>query len=335
MENSSILKKTIESILSFISKKGESEAEILTDLHQKYQSEKNREEKVAEQTNIQIDFIEYLSEIIKKQSIDLPMLPTIITKIISLSQNKNANFQQFADIVKADASMTLKLLQLANSPAYRGIYEVTDIEQAINRVGINGVQALVISVSLRGKLYLSTVSQKIAGGLWKKALLTATLTRNLAKYYQQNESSFYTVALLHNIGNLFSLNEAANFLKKRKGDFVPEENFLMRVSQSFGLRVTKIILSKWGFDEIQTDAVNMQDKDKKEDDHILSRIVYFSHLVSKAILSGRLRELDKDGLVYFYDSMVKSASLDMKSQSVSILITQSLREFQAFLELTK
>ncbi len=318
---SDFLKKTFESIINLLKPKNESEQQIISEI-----------KKNPKTNNLDVDFIEYLSISVKTNSFELPTIPDIITKIIKLTNDKNADFKLFSDIIKNDPTITLKLLQLANSSLYKGNYEITDVEKAISRIGIGGVQSLVISITLKNKIFGSVLSKKLAGKLWKKSLLTAIIIGKCAKLSNENESSFYTLGLLHNIGSFITLSIANSFIKQHK-DYLTEDNFLERIVNSFENRVTKIVLSKWGFDLDQIDAIGNAENLKKDADLILYRTMYFAHQISKGVLSGYLKSLTKDEMLYYYKKISEDAKLNLTEATIVKIISESFKEFQTIVEM--
>ncbi|MCK5913130.1 MAG: HDOD domain-containing protein, partial [Desulfuromusa sp.] len=64
----------------------------------------------------------------KGYSVDnLPSEPSLLVELLDLCHNDNANFEMFSTAIKKDISLTAKILQVANSPAYRQWNELTDI----------------------------------------------------------------------------------------------------------------------------------------------------------------------------------------------------------------
>jgi HD-like signal output (HDOD) protein len=180
---------------------------------------------------------------------------------------------------------------------------------------------------MRNTLFKNDYSKKIAKKFFKDALLTAIISENFAKLQQLNESFLYTLALLHNIGGIVALNLADKFIKEKKIE-LNENELILRIIKKFQLQLTKTILKKWNFKDIYIEAVINQDNEKKETDNILSKILYFAQTVSKSLLSGELKNLDKEGITIFYEEVLKNAKLKIYSRTARIIMNESIKEFE-------
>ncbi len=334
---SEFLKKTFDNILNFIKPKNETPQEIISDI------KKNPKKNLFD-----IDFIEYLSICIQSNNFELPSIPNIINQLVTLTNNEKASFKMFSDIVKKDPMISLKLLQLANSPLYKGNHEITDIERAISRIGIGGVQSLVISIKIKNILFNSVISQNFASLLWKKSVLTAIImgktiknineirddldSFTLANILNNMESSYYTLGLLHNIGGFITLSIGNSFLKQHT-NYTAEETILQRVINSFERQITNFTLLKWGFSAEQIAAINNFDIKKTEEDSVYDKVMYFAHQISKGILSGHLKSFSKEEILVFYEKVCEDAKLNLQKNDLITILSGSFKEYQTIIEM--
>ena len=114
---------------------------------------------------------------------DLRLLPTTVSvpmKILQLQRDPSASLADFGRALSADASLTTKVLALANSAACAPVKPVTRISDAIARIGLKNLLSLVFGLSIGGifnKMGMPAVESK---GLWRSSLLRATAARELA-----------------------------------------------------------------------------------------------------------------------------------------------------------
>ncbi|HUK03136.1 MAG TPA: HDOD domain-containing protein [Steroidobacteraceae bacterium] len=74
----------------------------------------------------------------------LPARPRIFARLQVVLANEAVVARDVAQIITADAVITGKVLQLANSAFYRRTKPVSSIEQAVTNLGFNGVRNLVL-----------------------------------------------------------------------------------------------------------------------------------------------------------------------------------------------
>lgn len=135
-------------------------------------------------------------------------LPPVAAKVLSLLEDDNIDIRDISKVIEADASLTLKLLRVANSPLYASRTEISSIHQAIITLGLNRLTNIVLGVSIFSKFLMS--SQKFAAELmqrfWWHASCTGMVSKSLAvklnRFYKENE---FIGGLLHDIGKLAML----------------------------------------------------------------------------------------------------------------------------------
>ena len=64
-------------------------------------------------------------------NLNLPVLPILASKIKEAKQNPRCSIGDIVDLVKTDQIIASKILELANSAAYGGLVEITDLKRAI------------------------------------------------------------------------------------------------------------------------------------------------------------------------------------------------------------
>lgn len=317
-------KNLLSKILGFIKNinKQENESQILIDI-EKYHNLQVKELKIP----IEKLFLEYIKTKSEKESFDIPSFPNIILELNRAVSNPNSTFLVFSDIIKLDPSLTLKILKLANSPIYKKNKDIVNLEDAISLIGLKATKNLILSVIIKGSLFKSGYSTKLAKKFFRDALLTAIISENFAKLQQLNESFLYTLALLHNIGEIVALNLASNFIKENNIELSKNE-LILRIIKKFQAQLTKTILKKWKFNDLYIEAVTNQDEEKEDKDNALSKILYFSQTVSKSLLSGGLKSLEKEALTIFYEEALKKAKLKIFPRTARIIMNESIKEFE-------
>ena len=132
-------------------------------------------------------------------------LPPVATKILKLLENDNIDFRDIARIVESDASLTLKLLKVANSPLYATRTEVTSVQQAIVTLGLNRLTNIVLGISIFSRFFFSSQKQAadIIQKFWWHSSCTGMVAKSLAiklnRFFKENE---FIGGLLHDIGKL-------------------------------------------------------------------------------------------------------------------------------------
>jgi two-component system cell cycle response regulator len=81
------------------------------------------------------------------ESDELPTLPTVASKLITLTSEEDTTLADIGDLVSQDISLSAKILKVSNSAFYSFPQQIGSIKQAVSILGINAVRSLVLSFS--------------------------------------------------------------------------------------------------------------------------------------------------------------------------------------------
>lgn len=136
------------------------------------------------------------------ESIDvLPSTARVPMRILELHRCKTSTLQQYGEALMSDASLSSRILSLANSAwAGQGNKAVTKISDAIRLIGVNNLMPLLFGLSLAGVFNRADIAPSHRDALWKTALLKATVARYIARQDDPaNAEEAFLCALLQDI----------------------------------------------------------------------------------------------------------------------------------------
>jgi len=143
---------------------------------------------------------------------DIPALPIVASRILHIIADDNSSLEELKKVISMDQSFSSRLLKVANSPYYRASNTISDITDAITRIGFTTVQALVFAISLKD---LRRPLNKTDFLLWDHSLAVSVASGLIARdmgLLPSDETFIY--GLLHDIGkvviNLSLKNEFAD-----------------------------------------------------------------------------------------------------------------------------
>ncbi|MFA6010607.1 MAG: HDOD domain-containing protein [Desulfobacteraceae bacterium] len=212
------------------------------------------------------NLIEEVSKALKGDTVNLPSLPDINTRLKEMVQ-KQINTAEITDLLKKDMLIASSLISLSNSPLFRGVGKNKTLEEAIGRLGIDQTFKHVEMLCQRA-LY-SDVSKKYSAyveNLWKHAQACAYAAQFVADHLRVTllEDPF-TLGLVHDIGRLILLQIIGKLEEVGPtGDDV-DENVLYTTLDSHHGEFGAALLSKWGFSETFANVAKFHDcPDKAE-----------------------------------------------------------------------
>ncbi|MGB2222693.1 HDOD domain-containing protein [Neptunomonas sp.] len=135
------------------------------------------------------------------QTNKLPNVPEVVRELIQALNNPNVDYDQIAQKVSEDQTLSLKILRLVNSAHFGLSRKVSSIDEATVMLGMGQLKTLVIASGFAGSV--KDVDGIDIKTFWAESFRVATLARWFADHTKQVESDIaFTTGIIHNIGRL-------------------------------------------------------------------------------------------------------------------------------------
>lgn len=160
-----------------------------------------------------------IREAVLKGDLSLPPLPELARRILDLLHDESrADSRCVAELVRNDQAVAATLLRMANSAAFGGLREVTDLSQAVTRLGLRHVGSVVTALLHRGNFETrDPARQDLLRVLWDHAVATALTARYLTVRGGGDPEEAYLAGLLHDTGKLLVLKGVDVLQRKGAG----------------------------------------------------------------------------------------------------------------------
>jgi len=190
-------------------------------------------------------------------SLKIPGLPDIAQRVQRAISNEDYKVSDVARIIQSDIPLSGRIVQVANSPLYKGVVPVDSCYTAINRLGMKVVRSLVTSFAVR-RLY-ATKSSKMRRHvevLWKHSVKIGAISFTLARITPGFDPERAMLAgLTHDIGELV----IAQYAETNPELLADSEAFEAMVN-SYKSKLSAVILKHWRFeDELVRAALGAED----------------------------------------------------------------------------
>lgn len=135
---------------------------------------------------------------------NLPSLPSVVLRVIELARDPDINIQQIVATLGNDPALSARVLSLANTVYFAHSSPVEDLQQAVNRIGLERTLSLALGCSLVSATKIGTAPGLDLERYWQRSLICALSAKSLADTLGLDGESgaLYTVALLQDIGIL-------------------------------------------------------------------------------------------------------------------------------------
>ncbi|TVQ81197.1 MAG: HDOD domain-containing protein [Bradymonadales bacterium] len=190
-------------------------------------------------------------ESLVKKAEDLEMLPQTAQKVIELVGQESTNAEGLAQVIEKDASVTTRILKIANSAFYGLRREVTTVQHAIMILGYRSVRSLVVATSSRSLHKKFGITEQL---LWDHSVGTAIISRILSANASPAVADLgFVGGLLHNVGRAVMNNECPkDYAEVMTGVYNEGKDCLELERQVFSFTYPEVgcrVIEKWGLPE--------------------------------------------------------------------------------------
>ncbi len=224
----------------------------------------------------------------------LPTIPEISIKIRRAINSENANSSKIAKAVHMDPAITARLIQVSNSPIYRGYKKIESCPESLTRLGLKAAQGLITSFSLKSVFIAKSPDiRKRMNALWHHSSYVAAISALLAhKSPGFDPDRAMLAGLVHDIGVVPILTYV-----DRHPEMALRPKDLEQTIQKLRGEIGTMIIRQWDFpkdfEDIVINAENWQHDTKPEPDYTDLVIISQLHSYVGQIDIHKLPQMDK------------------------------------------
>jgi len=187
------------------------------------------------------------------QAYDLEPIPVSAVRLAGLVADPDSNLKSITEVISLDPSLTARVLRAANSARVAARSTVSNVNDAVVRLGRGTILSIVVGSAARKHLQRSVPEYGLAeNALWKHSVATALAAETLGQVCGVSvPPEVFAAALLHDIGKLV----LARFLDKHTLELLDEAQTQghldpleaeRRVLQVHHAELGGLIARKWG-----------------------------------------------------------------------------------------
>lgn len=185
-----------------------------------------------------------------KGDIELVSLPSIYSHIVDALNDPDCSSHRLAEVISKDASLSVRLLQLVNSPFYGFSGKVDSISRAVSLLGTNELSSLALGVTVVRQFENVPSDLFNMDSFWRHSIRCGLFARILAGHIgEQGEEKYFTGGLLHDIGRLVMIDRMPAPYKravlKARDDQLPMYRAEQECLQTDHSIVGKLLAMRW------------------------------------------------------------------------------------------
>ncbi|MBI5485478.1 MAG: HDOD domain-containing protein [Deltaproteobacteria bacterium] len=138
-----------------------------------------------------------------KEISDLPTIPSIVSKVISLLDSHDADPDDIADLILSDQVLAARVIRVVNSPLYRSSSEISSVKRALLYLGFKSVREMILT-----SYFIEGFKQKEQPfdikSFWMHSFSVGAISRRIATMVGYGDvEKAYLVGIIHDIGKVF------------------------------------------------------------------------------------------------------------------------------------
>lgn len=191
--------------------------------------------------------LQELLQAIDNDELVLPTLPEVALKVREAAEDPDIGIPQISKVIGNDAALTARIIKVVNSPLLRTNKEITDLQMAVSRLGINYTCNLATGLAMEQMFQAtSDVVDRKMREVWNKSTEIAGICHVLCRHYTRLLPDQATLAgLVHQIGVLPILTYAEDH-----SELLADSISLNHVIENIHPIIGDKILRTWEFPEL-------------------------------------------------------------------------------------
>lgn len=181
----------------------------------------------------------------------LESMPVQAAQAFQIASDPKAKQDDFVKVIEADEALSARIIRVANSVYFFRGTKATDIENAVNNIGLEELRCLISATMLKSLLHGQS---EVREAVWANAVATGIACREIASLGQDiSTGSAFLCGLLHDVGKLIMIQRGGRLYEKVLTLLAAEEISPIeaeeRVFELNHVEVGKWIAEHWNFPE--------------------------------------------------------------------------------------
>lgn len=219
-------------------------------------------------------------------SLYLPTLPPVVSRVIHAITSKEVSVEEVAEILAQDRQITAFILRVSNSSHYRLADPAMTVAESIGVLGMKTVSALVLASSLINQLWMEDTPGFNHRRFWYHSVACMILTEAIASKiaYAEPEKAFIA-GFIHDIGKIIIIQNLPDHYRNVIALMKTRKIYLWKAEREvLGFHhgdTAACLLKKWQLPQSLGEAAQYHhEPDQAKNESLLCHIVRLSDAMS-------------------------------------------------------
>jgi putative nucleotidyltransferase with HDIG domain len=216
----------------------------------------------------------------------LPPAPRVVPELLKLLNQADVDSSRVVKLISLEPSLTANVLRVCNSAYFAPALAISDVQEAITRLGFQQVFQLVTAATTAKLLSPPQDGYGLDHGeLWKHSVASAAAAQLMARQLGDDENLVFTATLLHDIGKVVLAQAIAGSYAKLLHEAETHQLALVEVEKKLlGFDHAEVggrLLERWRFPANIVSAVTWHHSPKSAEEHQrLASFVYLGNMIA-------------------------------------------------------
>lgn len=201
-----------------------------------------------------LDELDRLARAPDKAAELVPRVPAVIPELLRSLRADNVSGAELSRMVAQDLVLVAEVIREANSPFYRPLTPVRNIEGAVMLLGQNGLRMLLARVAFRPVISMQAgrFAKLVAPPIWSQSEKCALAASTLAPHFDANPFEAYLAGLVHNVGLIVAFRLIDQVYSE---DVLPRSGAFSAALLGHARTLAQAIARQWEFPGAVVDAL--------------------------------------------------------------------------------
>lgn len=219
-------------------------------------------------------FRELLEKRLADGDVELPVFDSVALKIHKQVKDGTISSEELSILIERDPVLVADILRTSNSSFFAGMDQITNLQQALVRMGMKQISSLVMS-SAQKRLYSGSKSGFRAEliRLWGHASAVGSASRWIAINTDNRAvaEDAFVAGMLHDIGKLNLIMAIEDVMKTESVKF--DSNDLYTLLDELHVNQGVLLLNEWNMAKLYKDVIQHVDEPNYANNDMVVRVV--------------------------------------------------------------
>lgn len=264
------------------------------------------------------------------EALELRPFPAAASQLMTACDREDSTAKELSEIIKHDPALSLKLLQIANSPIYGFAGEIRSVDHATVVLGMRALRDLAISTAVCDAFASGGgESARARRELWLHSLSCGAIARTLAGSISMGSpDEAFLAGIVHDVGKLFFFDrQPQQYLQATCNG--PHINIVDIETDAFGIAHTSVgqrCGQNWGLPDEINDVICFH--------HAPDEADFGGDLIDVVSAANRLSHLWRDSAENrsATTEILEDSGFELTSEEIEVLQQNAMQQVEQICE---